>query len=149
MLSGIPSLKEFLQRQGIKLAAVGLFSCRPQNLPLLLRVWWRFMPDAQKKGQDFKILKSALGGEWVAGEKKVDCFSILKYLKAWECLVLAYKLSNTPDIATIKLKIQKSYLLRVGFLLVTLFSWLQENVDGFWDACHKNTKLSFMIASLK
>ena len=27
------------------------------------------MPDAENKGQDFKILQSALGGEWVAGEK--------------------------------------------------------------------------------
>jgi hypothetical protein len=65
MLSGLPSLKKFLHHQGIKLAAVMLFSCKPQNSLLLPQVQWRFMPDAQKKGQDFKILQSAKGeGGW-------------------------------------------------------------------------------------
>lgn len=77
---------------------------------MLRRKDWISKPKSQHRGRED------------CRRKKVDCFIILKFLKAWEHALLAYKLSNTQDIDTIKLKIQNTYLVRVGFLLVILFS---------------------------
>lgn len=72
MLSGIPSLKTLLHRQGIKLAVVRLLSCRPQNLPLLL-VWWRFMPDAQNKDWVSKPSSQQRQSLWMPCRRRSGC----------------------------------------------------------------------------
>lgn len=79
---------------------------------------------------------------WESGlqEKKLDCFSILKYLKARN-VALAYTLSNTQDH---QIKFRKLIWSEWGFLLVTLFLWLQEN-GWILRRCYKNSKFSFYV----
>lgn len=101
MLSGIPSLKKFLHRQGIKLAALCCSHTDHRICPSFLVSDGDLCQMLRIKDRISKSY-SQHQGESGLQEKKMDCFSILKYLKAWECVVLTYTLSNTQDIDTIK-----------------------------------------------
>lgn len=72
----------------------------------------------------FQNLKASKGGEGLQ-EKNSGLF---QRSETWKPLLLTYILSNTQDRGTIKVKIQTTYLVRVAFLLATLFFSLQENM---------------------